>query len=85
MLNVVAADFALKTESVFALQRFGIGCDHLVFKDSLDMKHLQDKLEVTLVDHNVMTSFDGALDCRVTEVIDHHVRTRPVHDKYVVT
>jgi nanoRNase/pAp phosphatase (c-di-AMP/oligoRNAs hydrolase) len=45
-----------------------------IFRDSLDLKQLQvaDKLELTLVDHHVLSPETEFLRMSVVEIIDHH-------------
>ena len=72
VLNIPREDFALKTELVAALQQEGVTEQCLVFRDELDLEHL-DNLELILVDHNVLAEDDKRHEDNVVEVIDHHV------------
>jgi inorganic pyrophosphatase/exopolyphosphatase len=46
----------------------------VVFRDSIDLKQLQiaGKLEVTLVDHHVLSPDTEFLRTSVVEIVDHH-------------
>jgi len=47
---------------------------YVVFRDSIDLKHLQmaGKLQLTLVDHHVLSPAHEFLRTSVVEIIDHH-------------
>ena len=72
VLNIPREDFALKTELVAALQQEGVTEQCLVFRDELDLGHIEN-LELILVDHNVLAEDDRRHEDKVVEVIDHHV------------
>jgi inorganic pyrophosphatase/exopolyphosphatase len=46
----------------------------VVFRDSVDLKqlHMAGKLQLTLVDHHVLSPENGFLRTSVVEIIDHH-------------
>lgn len=74
MLHIPRVDYSLKTEVKFVFGRNNIGEDLLNFLDDVNLVELkeQNRLLMTLVDHNVVA---GCLDCvrdSVVQVIDHH-------------
>jgi len=71
VLNIPSQDFPLKTELVAALQDVGVGGDHLVYRDDIDLKSIND-LQLILVDHNVLAGDDLKYQDKVVEIIDHH-------------
>jgi len=78
VINCSRQDLPLRTESVFYLKQNGIDMDQLICRDEIDLLGLCDlgKLKLTLVDHNVLASWQVRLDSSVTWVIDHHKRER---------
>ena len=71
VLNIPSQDFPLKTELVAALQDVGVEGDHLVFREDIDLKSIND-LQLILVDHNVLAGDDLKYQDKVVEIIDHH-------------
>ena len=43
--------------------------------------HSEDRLQLTLVDHNILTGVDVQFEDCVVQVIDHHVRERKPDDR----
>jgi inorganic pyrophosphatase/exopolyphosphatase len=74
LLNILKKELPLRTEVTYYLQRNSIPLDHLVFQDSMDLKQLQmaGKLQLTLVDHHVLSPANEFLRTSVVEIIDHH-------------
>ncbi|XP_062320864.1 exopolyphosphatase PRUNE1 [Osmerus eperlanus] len=74
VLNIPRAEFPLRTDNVFLLRESGLSQDYLVFRNELDLAvlHRAGRLDLTLVDHNVLPSSDSDLEGAVVEVIDHH-------------
>ncbi|XP_034029624.1 exopolyphosphatase PRUNE1 isoform X2 [Thalassophryne amazonica] len=74
LLNVRQLDFVLRSDNVFLLRKAGMSPDQLLFRDQIDLQALQSagRLQLTLVDHNVLPSSDNNLEEAVVEVIDHH-------------
>lgn len=56
VLNIPRADFALRTETTFALREQGIPATSLIFRDEIDLGglHRSGLLSLTLVDHHVL-------------------------------
>jgi len=74
LLNIPSLDFPLKTELVAALAEEGIDESSLFFRDiSPSILNLQN-FSLVLVDHNVLADGDKALENKVVEIVDHHVR-----------
>ncbi|XP_028985405.1 exopolyphosphatase PRUNE1 [Betta splendens] len=78
VLNIARSDLPLRSDNMFLLQQSGLSPDLLLFRDQLDLKALQrsSRLQLTLVDHNVLPSSDSDLEGAVVEVIDHHLQER---------
>ncbi|XP_022656702.1 exopolyphosphatase PRUNE1-like isoform X1 [Varroa destructor] len=74
MLNIPRSDYPLKTEVQFVFNRLNITEDLLNFFDDLCLTdlHKAKKLEVTLVDHNVVPKCLETINDAVVRVIDHH-------------
>ncbi|XP_041042328.1 protein prune homolog 2-like isoform X1 [Carcharodon carcharias] len=74
VLNIQRSEFPLHTEVVFILQQLNISDSSLIFRDEIDLHLLnrEGKLTLTLVNHNVLTSDDKALETAVVKIIDHH-------------
>ncbi|XP_067839207.1 exopolyphosphatase PRUNE1-like isoform X2 [Heptranchias perlo] len=78
ILNIQRSEFPLRTEVVFILQQLNISDASLIFRDEIDLHLLnrEGKLTLTLVDHNMLTSDDKALETAVVKIIDHHEQER---------
>ncbi|KAM4735319.1 exopolyphosphatase PRUNE1 [Anableps anableps] len=74
MLNIRQSDLVLRSDNVFLLHQTGLSPDLLLFRDQLDLRalHTAGRLQLTLVDHNVLPSSDTDLEGAVVEVLDHH-------------
>ncbi|XP_048382790.2 uncharacterized protein LOC125450743 isoform X2 [Stegostoma tigrinum] len=74
VLNIQRSEFPLRTEVVLVLQQLNIPDDSLIFRDEIDLHFLnrEGKLTLTLVDHNMLTSDDKALETAIIKIIDHH-------------
>lgn len=78
LLNIRQSDLVLRSDNVFLLREVGLSPDLLLFRDQLDLPALRraGRLQLTLVDHNVLPSSDRNLEGAVVEVIDHHLQER---------
>ncbi|XP_040901275.1 exopolyphosphatase PRUNE1 [Toxotes jaculatrix] len=78
LLNIRQSDLVLRSDNVFLLRQTGLSPELLLFRDQLDLRALQraGRLQLTLVDHNVLPSSDSDLEGAVVEVIDHHLLER---------
>ena len=78
VLNIRENEFRLRTDTSYFLSKLNISPDLLTFRDQLNLFGLKEEriLALTLVDYNVMTGKDAALDECVVSVFDHHVRER---------
>ncbi|XP_041708972.2 exopolyphosphatase PRUNE1 [Coregonus clupeaformis] len=78
VLNIPRQEFPLRTDNAFLLRESGLSQDDLVFRDEVDLGslHRAGRLDLTLVDHNVLPSSDRDLEEAVVEVIDHHLLER---------
>uniref|UniRef100_UPI00398F6118 protein prune homolog 2-like isoform X2 n=1 Tax=Pristiophorus japonicus TaxID=55135 RepID=UPI00398F6118 len=78
VLNIQRSEFPLHTEVVFILQQLNISDSSLIFRDEIDLHLLnrEEKLTLTLVDHNMLTSDDKALETAIVKIIDHHEQER---------
>ena len=56
LLNIRQSDLVLRSDNVFLLRQIGLSPDLLLFRDQLDLRALQRarRLQLTLVDHNVL-------------------------------
>ncbi|XP_074661284.1 exopolyphosphatase PRUNE1-like [Tubulanus polymorphus] len=74
VLGIPKADFNLRTEIVYLLNKFKlVGSDNLTFRDEIDLAALyaSSRLRLSLVDHHVLSSTDEEFADCVVEVIDH--------------
>ncbi|KAK3596594.1 hypothetical protein CHS0354_020934 [Potamilus streckersoni] len=78
VLNITSDQYRLRTETVYFLGRLNIKQTDLTFRDNIDLQTLKvtGKLDLTLVDHNVLVVHDQSLEDLVTTVIDHRPRDR---------
>ncbi|KAL3887239.1 hypothetical protein ACJMK2_027186 [Sinanodonta woodiana] len=78
VLNITSDQYRLRTETVYFLGRLNIKQTDLTFRDDVDLQTLKaiGKLDLTLVDHNVLVVHDQSLEDIVTTVIDHRTRDR---------
>ena len=73
VMNIVAADYPLRTDVRFALDQAGITGTELVFLDQLtEPMEVQTNLQVVLVDHNKLSVSQQYLEPRVVRILDHH-------------
>ncbi|XP_018542153.1 exopolyphosphatase PRUNE1 [Lates calcarifer] len=74
VLNIPRSQFHLRADILLLLMEAGIATETLVFRDQVDLAclHSNRRLDLTLVDHNVLPSTDRDLEGAVAEVIDHH-------------
>ncbi|KAL0985308.1 hypothetical protein UPYG_G00155300 [Umbra pygmaea] len=87
VMNIPRQEFPLRTECVFLLRESGLSQEELVFRDEVDLGHLHraGRLDLTLVDCNVLHSSDRDLEEAVMEVIDHHRLDRKPSPSCAVT
>lgn len=87
VLNIPRAELPLRTDNLFLLRESGLSQDLLLFRDQLDLSalHRAGRLDLTLVDHNVLPSSDSDLEGAVVEVIDHHFLERAPSPSCLVT
>ncbi|CAG4969900.1 unnamed protein product [Colias eurytheme] len=73
MFDVDRKDYALKTEVAFCFKEHGVNEKLLLFRDDIDIKSLvsDEKTNIVLVDHHVLSRKFEFLAPNVTEIIDH--------------
>ena len=71
VLNIPREDFCLRTEAVYLFNRVGVDCSGLIFITDINVRDLQlnNKLQVTLVDHNLLAEHQKGLQDSVVEII----------------
>jgi len=72
VLNYALNDFTLRPESVATLKQADVTPEYLTFIDQINLKS-DTLVQVTLVDHNRLSSSQQFLAPLVTEVVDHHL------------
>jgi exopolyphosphatase len=74
VMPIPRADLALRRETVVLLSKSNIDLKDMIFSDEVDLQQLQTqgKLQLTLVDHNAVTTDRAALAPSVVEIVDHH-------------
>jgi len=79
VLNVLRADYPLRTDVIHVLGRCGLSDSSLLtFRDDINLHllHSEGRLKLTLVDCHVLPRDDDVLDDAVVQVIDHRPRAR---------
>ena len=78
LMNIPEAEYRVKTEVVYFLNRHEISSSLLTFRDQIDLKALKENtdvsMEVVLVDHHSLPDEDIFLMDNVVKVIDHRPR-----------
>ena len=71
VLNIPREDFCLRTEAVYLFNRVGVDFSGLIFITDINVRDLQlnNKLQVTLVDHNLLAEHQKGLQDSVVEII----------------
>lgn len=74
VINCPRTDFVLRTEAVYLFTALGIAVDSLLFIDEIDLNslHREGRLNLTLVDHNILCADQEKYADAVVAVIDHH-------------
>ena len=74
LINCARADFPLRTEAVELFKSLGLGPERLLFAEEADLRRLaaEDRLEVTLLDHNRLSEATAFLKGTVVRILDHH-------------
>jgi len=76
VINVVRAEFGLRTDVKYQLQNMSISPDRgdVVFIDEIDLAklHAAKQLQLTLVDHNQLSAAQAGLAGSIVAVVDHH-------------
>eukprot|EP00050_Salpingoeca_kvevrii_P008798 m.305178 g.305178 ORF g.305178 m.305178 type:complete len:367 (-) comp17592_c0_seq1:130-1230(-) len=74
VVNAPRADFELRTEAVFTFERIGLSPDSLLFIDEIDLLklHRENRLRLTLVDHNELIASQKELAPALELILDHH-------------
>ncbi|XP_069670607.1 exopolyphosphatase PRUNE1-like isoform X1 [Periplaneta americana] len=74
LLNILQRELLLRTEVTYFLRKNGIPLDRLVFRDTIELRSLLEsgQLQLTLVDHHVLSSETEGLCGAIVEVVDHH-------------
>lgn len=74
VFNIPREDFCLRTEAVFLFKRFHLDCSYITFVEDVDLQNLLEtkRLQLVLVDHNILAQRQKHMDVAVTEVLDHH-------------
>lgn len=84
VLNILECEYRLRTDTTYFLSKLNVTADLLTFRDQVNLFALKEerKLSLTLVDFNVLTGKDVALDDCVVSVFDHRIRERPDSEWY---
>ncbi len=75
LLNIHREEMALRKDALYLLQLFGLSVDDLLFLDdnvSLDLLLAQEKLRISLVDHNLLRPSQEHLSPAIERIVDHH-------------
>lgn len=76
LVNIPAADLAIRKDALFVLEKFGIDPSVLLYEEEIPLLLEQaqlGKIRLTLVDHNELAYDQQKLLPFVSEIIDHHV------------
>lgn len=71
VFNIPREDFCLRTEAVFLFKRFHLDCSYITFVEDVDLQNLLEtkRLQLVLVDHNILAQRQKHMDVAVTEVL----------------
>lgn len=74
VVNIPRQDFVLRTEAVYLFDILGIDAAALTFSDEIDLEAVNrnDRLRLTLVDHNILSQNQARYQGAVEAIIDHH-------------
>ncbi|XP_022784092.1 exopolyphosphatase PRUNE1-like [Stylophora pistillata] len=83
VFNIPKEDFCLRTEAVFLFRRYLLDSSFFIFVDDVDLENLLEtgKLQLILVDHNILAKAQKHLDVAVFEILDHHKDQWPANLK----
>lgn len=87
ILNIHRSSLITRRDIAHSFQKINIPLDLLPCKNEINLKELASsgKLELTLVDHNILAPQDKYLENYVSEIIDHHKDERIEKHKNVKT
>ena len=71
MFNIPREDFCLRTEAVFLFKRFHLDSTCFTFVEDVDLQNLLEtkRLQLVLVDHNILAQRQKHMDFAVVEVL----------------
>lgn len=71
VFNIPREDFCLRTEAVFLFKRFHLDSSYFTFVEEIDLQNLLEtkRLQLVLVDHNILAQRQKLMDVAVTEVL----------------
>ena len=71
VFNIPREDFCLRTEAVFLFKRFHLDSSYFTFVEDVDLQNLLEtkRLQLVLVDHNILVQRQKLMDVAVTEVL----------------
>jgi len=71
VFNIPREDFCLRTEAVYLFKRFHLDSSYFTFVEDVDLQNLLEtkRLQLVLVDHNILAQRQKHMDVAVTEVL----------------
>jgi len=71
VFNIPREDFCLRTEAVFLFKRFHLESSYFTFVEDVDLQNLLEtkRLQLVLVDHNILAQRQKHMYVAVTEVL----------------
>lgn len=71
VFNVPREDFCLRTEAAFLFRRFHLDSSYFTFVEEVDLQNLLEtnRLQLVLVDHNILAQRQKHMDVAVIEVL----------------
>ena len=71
VINIKQEEFHLRTEVIYICQRFGVDYKNFIFIDEIRLQdiHTAKRLQLVLVDHNMLAQHQLGLETAITEII----------------
>lgn len=74
VFNIPREDFCLHTEAVFLFKRFHLDSSYFTFVEDVDLQNLLEtnRLQLVLVDHNILAQRQKHLDVAVIDILGRY-------------
>ena len=77
VFNIPKTDFCLRTEALFLFKRFQLDPSYFIFVEDVNLQNLLEtkKLQLILVDHNILAKTQKHMDVAVIEILGRCITT----------